>query len=73
VPGTKKALPIANGMGYWQTAAHVVCEVDALEGKVAEGNELTELYSINIFDGVFDLNAGIYPYMPLPDEDDADL
>ena len=34
VPGTKKALPVVNGTGYWQTPGMVVCEVDRLEGKV---------------------------------------
>jgi hypothetical protein len=34
VPGTKKALPVASGTGYWQTPGIVVCEVDRLEGKV---------------------------------------
>ncbi|KAJ4362673.1 hypothetical protein N0V95_001381 [Ascochyta clinopodiicola] len=36
VPGTRKALPVLSGQGYWQMPAAVVCEVDRLEGKEAE-------------------------------------
>lgn len=74
VPGSKKALPIASSIGYWQTAGHVVCEVDALEGRVAQGGGGPGWYPTNV-DGAFhnmDWFEG-QGHMPLPDEDDADL
>ena len=73
VPGSKKALPIASGMGYWQTAGHVICEVDALEGRVIQGNGVPGLYPTNVDGAFYNINAGQFPAMPLPDEDDADL
>lgn len=73
VPGTKKALPIASGMGYWQTAGHVVCEVDALEGRVLQGNGVPGLYPTNVDHVFYNMVEGQYPPMPLPDEEDADL
>lgn len=62
-------------MGYWQTAGNVVCEVDALEGKVVPESERSGLYPTNvddIFYNVIEL-GGQYPVMALPDEDDANL
>lgn len=72
VPGSKKALPIASGLGYWQTAGHMVCEVDALEGKVSQGTRLPGLYPADV-DHAFHNMVGNLGHMPLPDEDDADL
>ncbi|KAF2621732.1 hypothetical protein BU25DRAFT_415927 [Macroventuria anomochaeta] len=61
VPGTKKALPVASGQGYWQIPGTVVCELDGLEGKVPP-------VDISAY------NFGAFPIpMPLPDEDDMDL
>ena len=37
VPGTKKALPVASGQGYWQTPGTVVCEVDGMKRTAQQG------------------------------------
>ncbi|KAF3041101.1 hypothetical protein E8E12_006076 [Didymella heteroderae] len=73
VPGIRKALPIANGMGYWQTPGHVVCEVDSLEGKTALGTGLPAMDPAIFHDPFYNMVELQYPPMPLPDDEDADL
>lgn len=64
VPGTKKALPVESGLGYWEPPRMTVCEVDGLE-RTAEQQGVDELLGNNEFVCSFDL--------PLPDDEDADL
>lgn len=40
VPGAKKALPVVSGFGYGQTTGTVACELDKLEGKVPDIEEV---------------------------------
>lgn len=82
VPGTKKALPVQNGVGYWQTPGNVVCEVDRLEGKVPDAvvgirteevewnNDVLEQFD---FDPFLGMGVNAFEFAPMPDEDDADL
>jgi hypothetical protein len=50
----------------------MVCEVDALEGKVSQGTGLPGLYPADV-DHAFHNMVENLGHMPLPDEDDADL
>ncbi|KAJ4991841.1 IBR domain-containing protein [Stagonosporopsis vannaccii] len=69
VPGTKKALPIESGLGYWETPM-AVCEVDELE-RTTKQRAVDDPLSNNGL--VCELRNTYFPSMPLPDEDDADL
>ena len=83
VPGTKKALPVASGTGYWQMPGMMVCEVDRLEGKVREpavnGLRTVDVNGVALEEFDFDRFLNMDPValgfnpMPLPDEEDMDL
>lgn len=73
VPGMKKALPVVSGTGYWQSAVHVACEIDVLEGKVGNNSEMAGLIPTNVDDVFHNMGNMEFPAMPLPDEDDTYL